>query len=883
MDLVFPSSSLSFFGPEKLVSCVGNQVLLFLEKEILSKHSVFPNGMRIEGHFFNNDHFFVYAENLIKIFHYDEKFQNLLLQKVIEFPDWITKASYGIDNELIVVLRHSQIYKCSYEGTMRELGGLNPKIITSAKICDFGVFLGDSFGNLSLFNYQSDSYFEINIDHGSVFSIDYNPETKEIMAAHEYFHVSLWMLNDDYTFKLLWIHKSHQSRVWGVKFIMNRRFSYGEDGCLRYHDDSNRYLLLHRAKNITALATKGTTVVTAGQDCILQRFDLVLDAPIIRTFNQMSNDISNSSSTIATPVASLVLSSGESIVSYNDGRVLSYPDQRLIFDPDPTHVWFILSSYRNICIGVSRKFSIFIYIGNSVNFFLSPKRIAITGITINDRFIGIIYADRSLYILDHIGSVLLNISISEYFIRAPVAIGISDTFPSLTIGSSSSQVFVFDFNDDFSSIQKVTRIKSSSNSGFNGIVYSGKTIYCAGRLDGMISIVSQIGENWVMKSSWQIPSCFKSIIGIEENSPGSIIVSASNHNEVALWDISTQTTVGMFFIDVKKSKVSLSVNSNSYSVIWYDSSNVYYIERYPIIERSISGVPFHGLRGLFGMKYHDVLITGSCDRDIRIWSVNGQSILCNDYVQSVDSGTHAMSIGKNDILFSGGSQQELYIWKLIDKKLFFNQIIDLTPFLVVSKCKRRIVSITAFDEYVYVGMSDAQLLKLRYSNDELSIVEKHELVGVPMSMDYCMNRIIIGTSNGFILFVDGTISQFPASNSGIHSVKAIETTNNELVVFCSCDDGTIQCINPKCNIINEVIHNSSGIKAFDVEKFGEKNVQIAVFSYDQKVSLITYCIESGKAENQISVTTNVPYGESVAFFGSGVIAFGNGIQYIDFF
>jgi hypothetical protein len=55
------------------------------------------------------------------------------------------------------------------------------------------------------------------------------------------------------------------------------------------------------------------------------------------------------------------------------------------------------------------------------------------------------------------------------------------------------------------------------------------------------------------------------------------------------------------------------------------------------------GIRFHGMRGLSGDKIsEELIVTSSCDRDVRVWKIWDEMIECVDEVKGVDSVTHAV-------------------------------------------------------------------------------------------------------------------------------------------------------------------------------------------------------------------------------------------------
>ena len=323
--------------------------------------------------------------------------------------------------------------------------------------------------------------------------------------------------------------------------------------------------------------------------------------------------------------------------------------------------------------------------------------------------------------------------------------------------------------------------------------------------------------------------------------------------------------------------------------IWWDVREIK-MNSISCVHGSIIGPSFHGLRGLCSTQVNrKFVLSGSCDRDIRCWSFENKKPEIVDIVQSVDSGTHAISSDGVDI-FTGGSQQFLFQWSFENGKIFQTKTIDLTPFTSGGLCKRRVTAIQVTKERVFVCLSDATLIML--NRLDLAPLQRFDLPGVAMSVDYNEESdiLVCCTSTGSVWFLtkNGCGSSDPSLRvCGFHSIKLLPF-DGKIYILTSSDDGLIRFFllsndgtKDQISLIKEYFPNhTGGVKSIDV-LIKEETFDIVSFSYDQHIHYVTMNKELSPIFEK-DLYTAVSHGESVTFIENGFVILGTGIQYFSF-
>ncbi|EAY20661.1 hypothetical protein TVAG_163570 [Trichomonas vaginalis G3] len=864
MTLLYGPSALSFSPKDKtiLIAGVGPAIRVYKEDKIYSEFSIFPETMRIMGIFFHDELIFAYAENILKIFLLQNDYKSIEIKSTLEFIDWIVTAHVENDNKITSVLHHGQIVYSTFEKIENLIRPTLWKIVVSAKIIDAGILVGDSFGTISLYNPKTGKYFEANHDKGSVFDIDY--KDGKIITSYEFHSVALWNLKED-SFEFISATSPHPSRVFGAKFVGDIPISLGEDGYMKFHDGSNQSYHLHRTKLITAFAVSpDNEIATAGYDCVVRRFFL----PEKSTKNKYNCPEKRDS-----PVNVIVLANEKFIIANNNGDAILMPENKIIAHSNGA--FFVLGQNSNYAAGASRAFDVFIYDTDKDECVTArlPREKAPSTIAVSKNGVFVVLNDMTLVIFNLAGQLLIDCDASDYFKRPPSVSFAANEEKSLVVCAHSTRITVFDFDQEMKSIVKSKKIDTTSG-GFSGATFYNGCYYIIGRNDGVITILKRLSDEWEIKSLYQIPGGAKSAVGISTNKEGKVVVGGLSKTGISFYDITAQTEIGSLSFDDKhlRSTFVLTDKSDIFSSSW-EAQNVY-TSKVSCIGGSMTKPSFHGLRGLFATKSDKLFFTGSCDRDIRVWSIKDDKISLEDDVQSVDSGTHAI-VSDGKTVFTGGSQQLLFEWVLDNNKLYQIRSFDLTPLTNGGLCKRRVTTLSISPEFVFVFLSDATLFKLKRTDFEL--VEKCETPGVAMSSDYSDDLLICCTSKGN-LWWNGHSETI--CKCGIHSVKIIKYFDR-IIAVSSCDDGFVrlhEIKGDKLEMIMEIGPNhTGGVKSVDVQSKSDM-LQIVSFSYDQRINLYTLNRDLQLIDTK-RYDTAVSHGESVLFVEDGFVAYGTGLHY----
>ncbi|KAH0792181.1 beta-TrCP isoform X1 [Histomonas meleagridis] len=754
------------------------------------------------------------------------------------------------------------------------------KIVTAAYIFDNQHYIyADSFGTLT---FALENYFEVSTDSGAIFGIDYNPQTRDLITAHEFHTASLWKVHDVQIEKIK-TFTNYTSRVWGAKFLPIGPITYGEDGCIHLLDESEMCYHLHRIKNITAFDAIGNEVVTGGQDGILRHFTLYKNGNDVQIFQFTNN---KSSKDPKFPLSISFLQNGDLLYGTVDGTLALLPQNEIILGPsEEVFGWHLIQTKGNFAFGASRSRHHFFYDGINVHVF-GPTPNACISLAISEFFLSSVYSNNTLIIRTLDGNEVLNMSISDYFLKPPMAISMHPTMPIIALGSHASRIVVLEFEEGYQQFQSSSILTSVSNDGFRCITFLDDHIYFAGRSDGLVTIVGQMDQYWHIKTVWRIPNQCRSTAHIQSVG-NSVVVTAITKDSIALWDMTTQTMLGKHKVPSQHSIFAITMNDfNHYSVAWLSEGSIKLFQHQICVPAISFGIPFHGLRGLCMTKCGNLVITGSCDRDIRLWKIIDNEIFCVDLVQSIDFGTHAICFDRNNsILYSGGSKGYLYIWKYYNERLFriASFVIGDNP----NKYQMRITSLSICNEKLFVGLSNASILTYRFINDELEMLDRLELNGVPISSTVLNEVVGIVTSTGYVYFiVEGEnpfIENISIDCCGLHCVKLFKyndrlfaVTAGEAVV--AVWEVTFQPLNVVPKLQVEGAHQG-GIKAVTI-KAEQGTLLMLTFSYDQKVNIYKINPEDFQIQNQFESMVPVADGEAAEFVEEGFVVFGSSIYFM---
>jgi WD40 repeat protein len=874
MSIVYAPSTLSLCPDfNTIVAAVGPFIQIFSDSSLIAEHLLFPADKRIAGLIRVPSDFLTYAEALLQLFALSPDFLSFEVTQTHSFKDWILTAKEVSSTLICVVLRHGQFVRLSPSG----IDSQDPpiwKIAASAFILDDSrYFLGDLFGTISLIG--GSEYLEGHSSFGAIFGIDFNPTSSELLTAHEHRSCVRWRVTE-YAIEKTWEVSDHPSRVFGCQFLPHSPVSFGEDGSVHVHDGTNRVLNVHRTKSITAFVVNGNEIMTAGQNGAFRHFAISGEVPIVREFVLS-----------ARPLSVAVLRNGRAVVGTGEGSILGLPENQVLFasGSDVGGIYQIVS-FQDMFFAASKNRWLFVGRDfDDCHCFKDSADVTAVSLAMNELILAVISSNNTLRIMNYDGTEKAAIPLDAFFAKPPITLGMHPSAPIVAIGGHSSRICVIEFNDDITE-HSDTVLSSATNDGFQGICFSGGFLYCAGRSDGTLSIFGPAGDRWVLKSSWQIPAQAKKTVHLQAAPTESALVSSLIGQSVGLWDIATQTMLASFPIEAQRAHVSIHAAPGTFSAAWIDkASKVSVIYRAPCLPSSFIGTHFHGLRGLSGAKISDdTIVTGSCDRDVRVWRITDGKIHCLDEVQANNSGTHAIC-STGDLVFTGGSQGALFVWR-IDRAtgLLYRQLTTVVSDQTV-KCKLRITAMAVSPSLrLLVAMSDASLAFYQYFEDEKRIdrISNEKINGVGITSDFTHGTFAVGTSLGECHFFGDITGSSSLHQCGIHCVRLFEE-GDALYAASAADDGTVAIwrVNPTgaFPVIAVKKGHVGGVKAIAVGVVGGL-CRICSFSYDQAVRVHVLEILAGRVAETRELCASIPDGEVIEFVSGGVVVFGAGIQFI---
>ncbi|OHT15526.1 hypothetical protein TRFO_02851 [Tritrichomonas foetus] len=940
MKLFFQATALAIdYNDSDIVFAGAGPYIYVIKNETIETHQkIFDPYSRIVSIRCFSEYVFAFAEKKLAVLKFLPIELSFEIINIIDFPDILKAINYYEEkNEIYAILGHGQIASLNINNfsDIHLIDPKNWKICTAATIDGLNFFYGDSFGTLTYVD-----HFDAETDYGTLFGITKSPHSNQLLTAHEYKAVILWNIKND-TLEKVWSYSNFPSRVWGCEFFKGKPIAFSEDGCVHYNDQIYQ---LHRSKTITALAIKNETIITAGQFGTLRFSDFSnLDAiPIVKKINHQ-------------PITVASLSDGTCLVGAVDGTLLLMPEEKEITVPKIDQQitdelnnentvmngetnsrtnkcgWFLITPFRTSALCFSRDKRL-AYYNKEMNQFIINSQICdatANSLSLNSEIGAAILVTNKLSIFDIPNlNPLIEIDLAEFYPTTPNALAVMSNKKIVAVGHLAT-VLIIEIDDSNQIISK-NLINTESKDGFISLHFIGNVLYCAGRTNGLISIIEKINnENsfeWLLKTHWRIPLQLKSTIQI--NGEISPVVSTLMKDSIVLWDIKNQNNIGKFPFKGNKSRVSIQVNDGTFTSSYCDAKSITLYSKSPCISPKFVGQPFHGLRLLSSavkqsMNATTLMVTGSCDRDIRLWEINSNGFEFFDCVFGGTDGTHSLCwCERSNIIISGGAKKSLFAWKENNHKLFLLKEFFLDNFGINTKINFTISCCALTNENIlYLGTTDGYINTFKFiiSNDEdclilqkdkmsadknenegesnknitygceinLELIERRETKGTPVSISNCGNKIVVAESTGDLCYINSSnnineeIFEVQTSSCGILMSRLFKI-DNKVVAASACDDGKIILTDFLTHeTITEIKSgHTGGIRSLAVRVEMQK-VFIATFSYDQ--CLITHEIVFPTIE-VISVKksyTSVFNGESVEFAGESAVVLGSGMEYID--
>lgn len=934
MNLFFQATSLCIDknDPNIVFAGVGPSICIIKDQKILKSQSLFEHHMRILAIQQYSDCYFAYAENILLKLLFSYQTLEFSIQNRYELPDILKAIDFTEENnETKAILGHGQIINIKNDNSIEIRNPPNWKTVTSASIKDNQLFYGDSFGTLTYVD-----NFNFDTPYGTLFCITQNIDQKtnlrQILTAHEYKAAALWNIQNN-SLECIWECKDFPSRVWGCNFFKGDPIVFSEDACVHY---KNQIYQLHRSKTITALAIHDDTIVTAGQYGTI-RFSNFSNTDITPQVFDMKNK-----QLIATS-----FNDGTCLVGTFEGNLLLLPNNEIIYNENENNNnntenednhkkgWFLISSYNTTALCFSRDKKLLFYDKSQKEAKkFTFKKLNTTAVSIS------LYGDT--------GAVILVTNCVQLFklpsLEEIATYDLSDDFPSppttvtvtkfkehtITAIGSLANVLLIEF-DSKNQIVCKTIVDTSTNDDFISLHFTKNlTLFCGGKSNGVISIIEKVENNgqingWRLKTHWRVPWQLRNIIQIGgyDTSP---IVSVLTKDSIVMWDILTQTNICKFSFSGKKNRVSIQVNDESFTAACCDGQKVILFSNSPCLSTKFVGPQFHGLRILsststsknniknfFSENKNDIfnddnlLVTGSCDRDIRLWKVDSNGFELLDCVYGSTDGTHSLCFGRiNDsnsmIVFSGGAKKILIAWEIVNKRLFLLKEFVLDQFGINTKVNFTVNCCTLVtiekETFLYLGSSDGYLNIFKYdfnkSPKHIDLIERKELKGTPMSIDSCDTNVVVAESTGDLYIIsikNGTVKsdEVNISDCGVMMVRlfGISLSNGEIkyIAASSCDDGRLILtdVENRTELLKIKGNHTGGIRSLAVgvnKPDGDQSIiiSIASFSYDQCCVIHKISFPDLQIIRVLKFDTSVFDGERVEFVQNNVVALGSGME-----
>jgi len=865
MSLIIGTTVLTHDSDNELILYTGTGNLLRCYKEdfLQQEKEVFAFSDRIKGICVYGECLVIWANSNVKVVN-KYNFDVILS---FSFEDYVLDAKFISTKFIKAILYHGQFIDINDSVISRNSSPFW-RILTSALITNNLIFTGDSFGNITIFLHNGTVYSTMRTEYGAIFGISFFESQKLLVTCHEY-HAAMGfsVIND--VIERIWVLKDHLSRVWGSFLYHNQVYTYGEDGYIRSFCGFE--LNLHKSKNILAVSVSNNNIVSSGDDCLIRKFS-------IPQFSATNNVF------ICSKCLSFVINDEKCVfASLSDGSLIRFPDKTIIIEPGVSSGWFLLRSFHNVIYGSSKNKMCFLYSDSFLRIIDMSQNGLVVSATLCDQYIFHVSSSNHLFVTDYWFEVMFMVDLNQYMKIVPLCLSYCQS-ENVIAFSSNGGVVIVKFGDNMDMVVQSWVI----NDFIDGVLFMqffDKKLYCGSRGDGIIGIVSKQKDKWCYKSNWRIPNGSKSIIGLSCIEKDCIVVGALLKDTVVVWDILTQTQVFKFKYHGNKSRISIHYSSD-FSYAWSDQNKICFCSDNNLILPINMCQSFHGLRCLSSSSMGQLLVTGGCDRDIRLWKVENMKINLLDCVQACDSGTQSLLITKDMFLFSGAGKSFLFFWKIFEGQLFLLNKYDIRKYDSASEAHSRITSIqNVFESEIIVGLSDACLLFFNLDESKENLIFKSRvcLIGVPMSISNSDHYFGISYSNGYVSIHSRTDFVVYEFDNGIHSIQIVETPS--LLAFLACDDGKVITIELDNNMIiiqsniSARIH-SGGIKCIKVRSVSNDVIHLISYSYDQKLSNIIFELNTREIKASDICFTAVSESECLEIINDNLICVGNGLQLI---
>ena len=823
MSLVYGVSSIFYdIGDENFIFCgIGPYLRLYKNEFFFKEFLIFDLSFRISGIDKYGDIFLIYSENLLKMIKINDCYNKIDFIKEIEFPDWIVSLKIIDDENIYLVLRHGQFVLSSFDSIKQVVDFPEHKIAVSAIIERNFILIGDSFGYLSYFEPFTSKYFKSHLDKGSIFDIDIKDNT--IFTVHEYFYVAFWELKSD-EIALTNNYLEHSSRIWFGRCVNGIFVSFGEDGCAHLHDNTKRIFQLHRGKSVTAVCICQNVIITGGYDCKIRK--------IVIPDHQKNEKIDYD-----WDVSSFLYDENKLIIGLRSGELFEYPSMNCLIRTDSPI--FLLVKLLDDIVAVSRnKELIFVKSKRIVSTDCQPVSLASFG-----SYFALVMTDKRICIYKNF-EIVNEINLSEYVKVPPETISMK--YNIIAIGTGGNRVIIVEFENDFSGLFKIFT-QSISLSGVRNALIHGDAVYFSCASKSTVFMFTKRSDEWVFKTSFILPA--KNILNSNVSGDRPLFCIQQS-NCVSIFDLELYTVIATIYME-RSSHYFYHFTEKEFKVFSFikGKSSITSVNSIGVFN---AGEPFHGLRGLISKSSENgVIVTGSCDQFIRTWKIVNGHLKCVDYVRANNAGIHSLYIENNKV-YSGGVNQSVIEWDLIDGKLYMSKEIDVFKQILSSKCKRRVTSLLSRDKILYVGLSDATLIVVHNEN-----LCNYKLNGVATSILCRNHEVIIPLTNGNIdILHDDSIRNVKLSNIGIHSMCSMGEK-----FYIGCDDGSICELDSNFNVTYTEKRHLGGTKSVSIYKDN-----IVSVSYDQSLFL-DHC-----------VNMSISHAESIVVIDNYAVVLGTGLQ-----
>ena len=830
-----------------ILAGVGHLIKVYKGDKIHSSFQCFNESSRILDIFYLNGSFITFARNCVKKVSFDAEYINMKTEFVKEMIDDVLKVSFNKDH-FEAILHHGQIATFTDDSEIEVTKPPVWVLATAAHISENFFIYGDAFGTIFMVNKETKEMEEFKTKYGTMFGIDYNEETGEICTAQEYHAFALFSPEHEE----IWSSQDYTSRCWGCRFIGDDIISYGEDGFIRFKN--GRTIHAHRVRNVTAMIIVDDEIITAGDDATIVRFKI---PPQNQEYQKYQ---------IQNTTAICACNTGDVYCALKDGSIIDINGNTIIEKNEGTY-WFSLKSCGSYVCAASRKNTI-VFFNKDKNVHFQTQSVAVAFSVFED-MAAVVFSNNflMLYDLNEEKEILSEpFSLSQHCTSTPLCVALSAK--ELAISTVSGAV-IFDIAaKDFNKYQSVDNVATD---GILAMLWIDDVLYCAGKTDCAVYIIKQEEGTWLNKYSWRVPLNCRSICGLDESNDKTLLISATTKKTIMVWDLESQTCVSQFPYTGNKLRIVTKRANDVMIGLWNDAKTVNVIEEYIMPSKRIEPM-FHGLRCLCSASKDDLMVTGGCDRDIRLWKITNEIEEC-DAVQGPNSGTHALTFC-GDYVIGGGTDMKLYSWKLSNNKLYKGSEFDFTKFGFDDGCKYKVSSLATISATkIIVGMNNASIVVVDFDNGHMTYNGTYGLPGVPMHICVSDKLVSISTSVGKLIVYDTAFTEFKEYETccGIHCSSFI---NNEYIVV-GCDDTFIRLLHIGDSITEalEIEGHVGGVKSVHAIP---NTTSVVSFSYDQIILHSTIDLSDMKVETKCT-SSPISEGVSSEIFGDNIVTIGNGI------